>query len=461
VRVWVRASGVDVDDSLRVVIDSGCADGCAPLLVGPYDGKDLALSPGTYVLRLDGVATNCQVTNQNPARVTVERYTPGAVTFTIACVTYPDPAFARVSVAVTGEDLDQSFSVNCGRADCTGLVLSPTAPRLVRFLPGTVPFLLSDVTSNCTVDGTNPRLVTAGPGQTVDVAFRLTCTKRPTITAIVQTSGTSLDEDYSLERCYSDGTGLQRCSSESLAGNDTTTFVREDGGTYVLSLRGVARNCTVGGGTARRIDPGTTSAVVTFPVTCVRGTLVRVTLALAGAGPDTRARIVNERSCVSDGYYGTYCDEGWLANGLQATFSVSPGPQSFRLLNLPAFCTLSSANPLTFDAVDGATIEIRIEGTCPQATQVEVRVTAFGASVDGSFEVIDERSCIGDPYYGTSCFGQLVQSGESVRFTVTAGPQSFRLVDVAPNCALRSPNPATFDSPPGVTTAVAFNVECS
>src|SRR6266516_89305 len=126
--------------------------------------------------------------------------------------------------------------------------------------------VLSGVTGNCTLVGSNSQQVNVSAGQTASTTFSGSCTPigsgSGALTVTTSTTGSNPDADgYTVTV---DGT-----SSQAIASNGSATFTVPAGANPV-ALSGVASNCTVSGGNAGTVAvPAGGTGAATFAVTCV------------------------------------------------------------------------------------------------------------------------------------------------------------------------------------------------
>lgn len=179
--------------------------------------------------------------------------------------TAPSTGSIQVSLEMSGEDLDPDgceLSVDGGSPQTITRGSSLTFSGLA---VGTHSVLLNDVSSNCTVEGSNPRSVSVTAGTTVQVTFSATCsatTGRLEVT--VATTGEDVDADgYTLT--------LDGGASRPLAVNGTVTFFDLSPGSHHVQLGDLADNCELSGPGTRTVTvvAGDTAAVV-FAATCAR-----------------------------------------------------------------------------------------------------------------------------------------------------------------------------------------------
>ena len=223
---------------------------------------------GSHEVRLEGTATNCAVEGGAARRVSVTAGQRVVVAFSITCV--PRVGSIAVSTVTTGFDLqtggyrvtvDATVGRSVGANDTTTLAGIREGVRNV---------WLRDLAANCTVAGSNPRLVTVSLGETATAAFAVTCVSmRGTIQITTVTTGPDPDTDgYTARVVWG-----RETTSTLVPSRGTASIEVVAGDDYLISLLGVAENCSVEQqgwqGSTRRVDlaPGATVAV-SFAVMC-------------------------------------------------------------------------------------------------------------------------------------------------------------------------------------------------
>src|SRR5207248_9928879 len=149
---------------------------------------------------------------------------------------------------------------------------------------------LSGVASNCSVSGGTSRSVDVPAGGTASTSFSVSCAALSgNLTVSTNTSGSNTDADgYTVT--------VDGNTSRSISANGSVTFSGLSAGSHSVQLSGVASNCSVSGGTSRRVDvPAGGTASTTFSVSCA---------ALRGERADLT------HSSGTSGYAGEYPDEG-------------------------------------------------------------------------------------------------------------------------------------------------------
>lgn len=189
----------------------------------------------------------------------------------------PDPA-ATGAIAVTantlGSDLDGTGYTAEVTAETTGDEPSTDPNPEARDLGinGSVTFdervtgdhlvQLTDVASNCTVGGLNPRQVKVEADATTTVTFEVTCSAPSgSIRVEATTSGEDTDPDgYTVEL---DG------ESATIDPEGFTTFEGLTDGEYTVELTGLAANCSAEGENPRTVEVAEEGAASTlFVVNC-------------------------------------------------------------------------------------------------------------------------------------------------------------------------------------------------
>src|SRR5205823_2346705 len=136
------------------------------------------VTSGDYQVSLSGVPSNCTVSGANPRTVTVPANGTGPTTFSVSCTAPTTTGTLSDTTPTTGQNIPASYTHNV-----TGRRFPPTrrSPDLANatvtatVTSGDYQVSLSDVPSNCTVSGANPRTVTVPAGGTATTTFAVTC----------------------------------------------------------------------------------------------------------------------------------------------------------------------------------------------------------------------------------------------------------------------------------------------
>jgi hypothetical protein len=280
IQVNVTTTG-DQPDSDGYLVTLGDTPGRAADLTDTLMFTDL--TPGTYTLRLSGIAPNCVVQGANPRSVQVGG-TNVSVTFEVNC---GKPGAIRADVATTGSPPDDAtftlvleggLSQNIG-PNGTALFTSVVA--------GDYGVRLAGLPARCTINGPQDQRVRVTPGDTSHVAFEVTCAEPGNI----QVNVTTVDPPSS-----ADGYTIVLDGSvkRSVGVNDTIRFEQLDPTVHSVELEGVGGTCAVSQGNPQVVTPvsgGTVS--LGFNVVCVPGGALEVSVHRSGmTGPPLPPTIV-------------------------------------------------------------------------------------------------------------------------------------------------------------------------
>jgi hypothetical protein len=118
----------------------------------------------------------------------------------------------------------------------------------------------------------------------------------------------------------------------------------------------------------------------------------------------------------------------------------------------PANCTVTGPNNVPITVADGATADLGVTVTCRAPVgAVRLIVATTGADADTAYW----------PYIdGVAAMTAIASNASTLLSNVEVGPHVIELTDVAANCAVNGPNPATVTVTAGVTTDLHFAVTC-
>src|SRR5205809_618096 len=134
-------------------------------------------SPGNHAAQLGGPAHNC-ARGANPRTVRVTAGATATTTFSVSCTAPTTTGTLSVTTSTTGQNIPASYTLNVtGPSFPTGTSTPINANGNVTatVTSGDYQVSLSDVPSNCTVSGANPRTVTVPAGGTATTTFAVTC----------------------------------------------------------------------------------------------------------------------------------------------------------------------------------------------------------------------------------------------------------------------------------------------
>lgn len=128
---------------------------------------------GGHYVALSGLAGNCTVAGPNPTNATVANGDTARITFSVSCVAL---GALRVTTVTTGVDLDlNGYTVLLEGQQRATVPTNGTVA--VSLAAGTHTLALGDISSNCTVTGSNPQSVVIPVHDTARVTFQLACVK--------------------------------------------------------------------------------------------------------------------------------------------------------------------------------------------------------------------------------------------------------------------------------------------
>jgi hypothetical protein len=198
VRITTNTTGTDLDaNGYQVSIDGGQSQSIGTKATSTIGG----IAAGPHTVELSDVAANCTVADGSSRNVSVAPGVAAIVNFNVTCTAVPPSTGSiRVSAATSGSALDPDgyrFAVDGGNSRPLGVNGSQTIGGVSA---GSHTVVLSNVASNCDVDGGASKSVSVTAGQTAEASFSLTCTAtgpsaaRSTVVAnptTIATGGTS------------------------------------------------------------------------------------------------------------------------------------------------------------------------------------------------------------------------------------------------------------------------------
>jgi Tol biopolymer transport system component len=228
----------DLDESFTVQIDNGPEQ----ILTTINPVKFAALQPGTHLVQLNGVASNCALAGVNPRPIDApasKESAPTMVLFIVQCTALV--ATVHLTTETTGTDLDaDGYNINLEGYGATGIGANGTAD-FVGIPQGAIVVSLTEVAGNCTVTGTNPRTVNVPGNGVVNVAFAIVCVTSGSFRVTTSTTGTFVDPNGFALATRSLNTGGS-LSVTHVPANGVITISGELGD-YRLTLLDIMPNC--------------------------------------------------------------------------------------------------------------------------------------------------------------------------------------------------------------------------
>src|SRR6266576_196314 len=176
-------TGSNLDPDGYTVTVSGSA-GTASQTMATNGNVTFANTPaGSYQVTLSGAAANCTVTSANPQTANVPAGGTATTSFTVSCAATTTTGTLTVTTSTTGENMPAGYTLNAtgpsfptGASEPIGANATVTASGVAA---GDYTVQLSDVPSNCTVSGANPRMVSVPAGGTATITFSVSCAGAP------------------------------------------------------------------------------------------------------------------------------------------------------------------------------------------------------------------------------------------------------------------------------------------
>jgi hypothetical protein len=428
-------SGAKLDpDGYQVSVDGGAGQALAI-----NDTLDLAgLSVGDHIVQLDSVASNCTVSGSNPRTVSVPAQDTARTTFTVTCSSQTGDLQVSASTSGSNQDPD-GYAVVVDSGVPQALAINGTL-TLQGLAAGSHLVQLDSVAANCTVSGANPRSVNVPDGGTASTTFDVSCVQNlGSLEVTAVTTGTDLDPNgYQV--------GIDGGISQTVGTNGSVVFPNLTAGDHVVTLSGVASNCTVGGFNPRTITVtyGDTAST-TFDVTCspLPGSLV-VNASTTGSDLDA-----NGYQVVVDGGAGVAVS----INGSVTIPNLSAGSHQVQLTDVAGNCTVSGSNPRTVSVPNGGSTSTTFSVSCSAivgSVQASASTSGTDQDPDGYTVQLDSGTPVSIGINGSHTFN-----------SVSVGSHTVTLGDVATNCSVSGGTSKNVNVQQGQTATASFSVICS
>jgi hypothetical protein len=315
---------------------------------------DFAVDPGTYAIRLTGVAPNCSVP-VNPLMVTASEGATVRVTIEVTCDV--PRGQIEVSVITSGAVPDSDGYIVTMPVGFLGLVRRNLAPNdtvsLGSFLPRNYSLTLNGIAANCSTSPVT-RVASVVPGGLARVTFPVVCqdpAATGTLRLLITTSGAGQDLDgYTVT--------IDSGVASHVSVNDSL-LVTLTGGIHQVRLAGLAPGCAPTEGNPQAIT--VTNGVLTtaaFHVVCAAGQgRVRFIGTTTGSNvPSLLIGIIAKGAQLVD-----IVDLN--PNGASLSQPHPPGTYNVGVAK-PSWCTGGSQVPQV-TIVAGSTTDVRFTVNCP------------------------------------------------------------------------------------------------
>ncbi|HEV8380340.1 MAG TPA: PKD domain-containing protein [Gemmatimonadales bacterium] len=235
----------------------------------------VGVAPGDYRLEITDIPTNCGLTSgTNPRTVTVPDGGTGSTTFSVSCTS--TTGNLKVKTSTTGSNLPAGYTLSVsGPGGSTSQAIGATDSVTFSAIPaGDYTVTLSNVATNCTVSGANPRTVPVAAGLTASTTFSVGCTaqNQPPVANFTFSCGSGLTCNFTSTSSDPDGS-ISAYSwtfgdgGTSTAQNPSHTYAQ--GGTYTVKLT-VTDNEGVTGTTSKSVTVNQ-PPVANFTFSCGSG----------------------------------------------------------------------------------------------------------------------------------------------------------------------------------------------
>jgi hypothetical protein len=331
----------------------------------------------------------------------------------------PDPDGYRVVV-----DGDFSRAVQVSAPDTVSVSIGE-GTHIITFAGGAPDCVVMQPTWSGTVQAAQTTTVRVpidcGDGSRTGVAFE------------VSTTGVDVDDSYVLEFCAPAG-----CSwfNRSPVPANVMRVIEIPAGQYAVALQGVAPNCSGDTRAALEVVQGQLTTL-RMEVVCSPATALRISALTSGSYiPASFLVRVDGLSYLT------------LPAGGSAITDLKPGSHHVEL-ELPSECSVTGASEVDVEVLDGETTDVAFSVTCQTPGTLIVWSQVYGPSPDDSFTVtLDGR------YRG------VLDANSTLPLAVADGTHAIGLGDIAPNCTLSGPNPATATVRWGETATLILQVTC-
>ena len=198
-----------------------------------------AVTRGSHVFLIQGLAVNCSIVGGNSIAIEVGgNGSVTAVSVSVSCV--PKTGSIAITAVTSGSDLDpDGYTVGVGSLAST--VLSPNATRVISGVrEGQHLVTITGLSFNCAVSGPSTRPVIVTFGATAEVSFTIVCNSVGAVRVTTTTTGDAVDlNGYVIELMPLAGSASRR----AVVRNGEVIFPGLAPRAYTLSVFDLAPNC--------------------------------------------------------------------------------------------------------------------------------------------------------------------------------------------------------------------------
>jgi TolB protein len=282
-----------------------------------------------------------------------------AVTLSIAACDDPvepaAPGSIEIVVVTSGQDIvTDDLQVTVGTALVRPLDAAELNATITGLAPGVYTVTLEGTSVNCQITNTNPRSVTVESNRITVVTFTIACTARVgSVHVTTSTTGSDLDAD-GYTAVVIDG------PSQSVGSNATATISNVSEGQRLITLDGVASNCTVDGADTVAVTVSYGGiADAAFSLTCVGFGTLEVTTTMSGDDLDPNGYSVTASGAISQTVPA--------AGSEVVTIRLPAGDYTVTLSDIALNCDAAPAAP-TVTVPSGGTTAVGVDVSCATAT---------------------------------------------------------------------------------------------
>jgi hypothetical protein len=354
----------------------------------------------------------------------------------------PGLAVLRVSLAMTGLDLDADGAL-ASVDQASSVVVPADRAATINLQPGHHTITLSGLAANCLVFGNTTRDVEVSASGITEVTFVATCGAAAGVVEVtISTEGVDRDLDGYLVSV--DNGPLQR-----VVDGAPSSFAPITAGAHSLLVRDLNANCAVVGDnpvTGIQVTAGTgvrDTVRVAIVVGCNprNGQLQVITTTTGPADPDGYILSIGLPSLPS---YRI------AANDTLEVTSIPAGRYALTVDDVAGNCSFSGTRPTSLTIRGGDTVIVLVTLACVTPAVLRVSAPTAGSSPDPGYLVgVDGVRAL-----------PLV-AGRVLSLDLVPGTHLISLVDVAPNCSVTGPNPATVTLTTAAPSDVTFPVTCT
>src|SRR6266576_3199925 len=170
--VTTSTSGPNPPSGYTVTVDGGQSRNLGLNTSTTYTG----LTATSHTVQLNGIPTNCSVSEANPQTVTVPAGSTAQATFTVTCTALPPrTGDLTVTTATSGPNPPSGYTVTVDGSQSRSLGLN-TSTTYTGLTATSHTVQLNGIPTNCSVSEANPQTVTVPAGSTAQATFTVTCT---------------------------------------------------------------------------------------------------------------------------------------------------------------------------------------------------------------------------------------------------------------------------------------------